>query len=148
MEYIKYRSGYKHQLAEEYHTQVSIYPKKAVELEYLVLTIKGELIVRSGYAWDGASGPARDTSTVMRGSLVHDALYQIFRLGLLDPDLYRRQADKELRRICREDGMSRFRAWYVFRAVRRMAGKAADPRNQKKIKTAPRRKRNQDEERS
>ena len=33
--------------------------------------------------------------------------------------------EKELRRICREDGMSSIRAWWVYRGVRIGAGPAA-----------------------
>ena len=53
----------------------------------------------------------------MRGSLVHDALYQLMREGLLDLG-WRETADQELRRVCLEDGMSAIRAWWVYKAVR------------------------------
>lgn len=54
----------------------------------------------------------------MRGSLVHDALYQLMRQGHLDPDKYRETAVDLLRTMCREDGMSAIRAWWVYKGVR------------------------------
>ena len=49
----------------------------------------GRLVIQKGYAWDGPSGPTIDTENFMRGSLVHDALYQLFREGKLDPEKQR-----------------------------------------------------------
>ena len=84
--------------------------------QYIELSEKGRLTVFAGYAWDGATG-AIDTPTFLRGSLIHDALYQCLRLGRIPPEC-RIIADQELRRICIEDGMCRVRAWWVYRAVR------------------------------
>ena len=63
----------------------------------------------------------------MRGSLVHDALYQLMRLEELDYKTDRKYADQLLKTICREDGMSAFRAWYVHRLVRAFGEGAAKP---------------------
>ena len=88
----------------------------------------GVLTLSEGYSWDGASGPARDTKTIMRASLIHDALYQLIRMGMLDQSKEtRKKADVILREICLEDGMSRFRAWAVYYAVRIFGAKAAKP---------------------
>ena len=80
-----------------------------------------------GYAWDGPSGPAIDTKNFMRGSLVHDACYQLMREGLLPQDK-RKPSDVLLWLICLDDGMSRTRADYVYHAVRTFAGRSARPR--------------------
>ena len=85
-----------------------------------------------GYAWDGPSGPTIDTKNFMRGSLVHDGLYQLMREGLLAHEEYRKSADDLLRDICVEDGMSKFRAWYVHRAVRISGGKSTKPRTKER----------------
>lgn len=82
------------------------------------------LVISAGYAWDGPSGPTIDTKSFMRGSLIHDALYQLLRHGVL-PENHRKMADDELWRICRADGMNRFRAWYVRKMVRWLASRAA-----------------------
>ena len=73
----------------------------------------------------------------MRGSLVHDALYQLMRNGLLDRDEFRDEADSELIRICREDGMSGLRSWWVNKGVRWFADKATDYEARKAVLTAP-----------
>ena len=69
----------------------------------------------------------------MRGSLVHDALYQLMRLRALDYKVHRKQADEILREICLEDGMCAFRAWYVYQALRIFAEKGAQPKEEPEI---------------
>lgn len=134
---MRYRAGYKYQLAEDYAVVVSLRPREQIDTEFITLTPLGSLRLRRGYAWDGPSGPTIDTKNFMRGSLVHDALYQIMRKGWLDPQHWRKAADEELRRICREDGMSRLRAWVVYRAVRIWAGRAASEDSIKQVHVAP-----------
>uniref|UniRef100_A0A6H2A2A9 DUF1353 domain-containing protein n=1 Tax=viral metagenome TaxID=1070528 RepID=A0A6H2A2A9_9ZZZZ len=133
---IKYRSGYKYQLAENYAVNVPIQLSGDIHTEYISLSKIGILMLKIGYAWDGPSGPTVDTKNFMRGSLVHDALYQLLRQGLLDP-CYREIADRVLHTICIEDGMSSIRAWWVYRGVRFGGGPAADPKNAKKVYDAP-----------
>ena len=87
-------------------------------------TSRVKLTIYKGYAWDGPSGPTWDTENFMRGSLVHDALYQLLRAGVL-PQSARRYADDLLREMCLSDGMSRLRAWWVWRALRWFGGRAA-----------------------
>jgi hypothetical protein len=72
----------------------------------------------------------------MRGSLIHDALYQLIREGHL-PHQCRQPADAMLYQIIRQDGMCKPRACYVYRGVRVGAGFAADPSNKKKVIKAP-----------
>jgi hypothetical protein len=62
--------------------------------------------ISKGYAWDGPSGPTIDTGNFMRGSLIHDALYQLMRTGNL-PTSFRERADLLLRKTCIDDGMRR-----------------------------------------
>ena len=112
---MKYRAGYKYQLEEDHLCLIGI--KRAVDTSFIHLNDKGDLLIERGYAWDGPSGPTFDTRTFMRGSLVHDSLYQLMREGHL-PTSCREQADLELWRICREDGMCWPRAWWVWKAVR------------------------------
>lgn len=76
------------------------------------------LHIERGYAWDGPSGPTIRTKTFERGALVHDALYQLMREGHLSASRYRDKADRELVSVCKEDGMSRFRAWWVYQGVK------------------------------
>lgn len=122
-----YKDGYKYQLARDLEIALTIFPPEVVETQFLMLTPYGELTIKKGYAWDGPSGPSFDTDTFMRGSLVHDALYQLIANKLIDKSK-RKKADDTLRRICIEDGMSRFRAWYVYKAVRRFGGNYLAPK--------------------
>lgn len=137
MEQIYYKDGYKYQLVKTYTTQINIYPDKNIDTEFIKLTTMGKLTICKYYCWDGPSGPTWDTKSFMRGSLVHDALYQLIRQGYLDLEQHRELSDKELYRICREDGMSWIRAQWVYRGVRIGGKGAASSENIKKILVAP-----------
>lgn len=130
-----YRTGYKHQLAQSYRDQVRLRPKETIHTPWIQLYSTGVLTINRGYAWNGATG-AVNTKTFICASLVHDALYQLIRLGLLEPSA-RRAADRELRRIAREDGMGRFRAAYVYAAVRLFGTRAVTPAKEPAVLIAP-----------
>ncbi len=134
---ISYRTGYKYQLAGTYRVQIAIEPEKDIITEYVLLGTTGMLTIMEGYAWDGPSGPTIDTKNFMRGSLVHDALYQLMRERHLNEDTWRAAADNILHALCIEDGMSWLRAWYVLRGVRWFGGSSADPSNEKPVLSAP-----------
>lgn len=135
---IHYQSGYKYQLKKPMavQTEVRSGADRAIG-DFVKLSADGLLELKNGYAWDGPSGPSIDTKTFMRGSLVHDALYQLMRAGELDADEWRKPADVELKRICREDGMNPLRAGWVFLAVHWFAKKAASEEGSKPRHTAP-----------
>lgn len=124
MEQIEYQAGYKYQLYKTYTTQLQFVPHKEIHTRFIFFSATGELTIMVGYAWDGPSGPTIDTKNFMRGSLVHDALYQLMREGLL-PEHYRIFADMELRRICLEDKMCALRAAWVYKAVRDFGSSSA-----------------------
>jgi len=137
MKYIAYREGYKYQLAYDYEVETGINLLDDINTEYISLSKGGLLKIKEGYAWDGPSGPTIDTPNFMRGSLVHDALYQLLRNRLL-PQSYRKRADNLLHQVCLEDGMSKIRAYYVWKSVNLFAKNAASPTEIKKIIWAPR----------
>ena len=139
MECITYKKGYKYQLHEQYQVQIDIKPSQDIPTDYIHLTSTGLLTIRKGYAWDGPSGPTIDTLNFMRGSLVHDALYQLMRNNLLDRKKWRNPADRLIQQMCKEDGMSRFRAGNVYWAVSRFGKKSASEKRAKKQIRAPRR---------
>lgn len=136
MERIAYRAGYKYQLAETYGVKVSVFPNEEIGDEYLLLSREGSLIITKGYAWDGPSGPAFDTPSFMRASLVHDALYQLMRSGKLARS-NRDKVDEEMYRLCLEDGMWSARAWWVLQGAKRFAGGAAGKGARKQVLHAP-----------
>jgi hypothetical protein len=138
MNCIAYKAGYKYQLKQDYTITISIQPPADIVTPFITLTAAGELTMKSGYAWDGPSGPTIDTPNFMRGSLVHDALYQLMRERHLDRTECRDKADRILQTLCVEDGMSSPRAWLVYQAVSRFGDPAADPARDKPIRYAPR----------
>ena len=133
---MKYTSGYKYQLYERESFQTAIKPPEFLETKWLRLSSSGLLIVRAGYAWDGPSGPTWDTKNSMRGSLFHDAIYQLIRQRMLDPR-WRKVADEELGRFLKEDDMWWPRRALWVRELKKFGGSAADPKNKKIVHTAP-----------
>ncbi len=127
---IRYTAGYKYQLLDSYMINVPIKIAERMESGFLTLEPlrldpnRSLLSIKEGYAWDGPSGLTIDTHNFMRGSLVHDALYQLMRWELLDRR-HREAVDQMLKGICLKDGMSRLRAWWIYKAVRWGADRAA-----------------------
>jgi hypothetical protein len=136
---IHYRGGYKYQLKKPVILLTRVFPDEAKVIgNFVKLGEDGALEIGNGYAWDGPSGPTIDTKNFLRGSLVHDALYQLMREAGLDKATWRKTADEELVRFCGLDGMSRLRRWWVLKAVRRFADLAASPESRKPLSKAPR----------
>jgi len=133
---IFYKKGFKYQLSEDYMVYINIFPEEDIHTKFIDLSISGLLYIKSGYAWDGASGPAIDTKTIMRGSLIHDALYELMRLGFL-PNRYKHQADLELVKACAEDGMMPARREWILYAVETFAKRYTDERHRRKTYKAP-----------
>lgn len=134
---IAFRKGYKYQLAVTFEKQIDIRPPVDIVTDFILLTKEGLLCLKSGYAWDGPSGPTIDRPPLMKGSLVHDALYQLMRLGELDHIEHRKTADVLFRDICRGDGLNPVSAWIVYQAVRLFGGPHASPENRHEICMAP-----------
>jgi len=137
MECVSYKDGYKYQLNNDYSLTINILPDADVETPYIALTKTGMLTIKKGYAWDGPSGPTIDTKNFMRGSLVHDALYQLMRNQFLDKSKCRQPADRLLQQMCKEDGMSSLRAWIVYEGLKLGGGSAASSGNVKEVIHAP-----------
>ncbi len=131
----KYRSGYKFQLHEMKIVSTGIFPNSPIETRFIKMNTNGTITIMEGYAWDGATG-AWNTKNLITPSLVHDALYQLIRTRNLGTNK-RRMADNLLKTMCLNNGMTRFRAWYIHRAVTELAAKAANPVSIKIVKIAP-----------
>ena len=131
---IKYKGGYKYQLADDYSYHTPFRPKTDLCIDYVTLFTDGLLCICKGYAWDGPSGPTVDTKSFMRGSLVHDVLYQLMYHELL-PYKNKKDADRTLINICKEDGMTSIRRWWVLKGVN--YGGNPRPSRIKPILTAP-----------
>lgn len=136
MKQIAYRSGFKYQLSQPYRDKIPIRPEHDINTPRIKLSRDGELTITAGYSWDGPSGPTIDTSNFMRGSLVHDALYEIIRAGHLDAK-EKESADRLLQAMCIEDGMSTVRAWWVYQGVAGFGGASIRPSAERPVLRAP-----------
>lgn len=74
-----------YQLVEEASHYTGIKPLKAGGNAFVDITESGLITMRVGYAWNGATG-ALDTKSIMRGCALHDAGYQLTRLGYISED--------------------------------------------------------------
>lgn len=115
----KKRVKYKYTLHEDflYPDPTGIEVEECIGLGMLRMDKAGHLTILKGYSWDGPSGPTIDTPSFMKGSLIHDALYQLMREEKVGFD-QRLRADQLLREVCIASGMFQPYAWWVFWMVR------------------------------
>lgn len=123
---MRYKAGYKYQLYTDFKIKIPVQPGQGIfeTGPFITLSSSGELYIKAGYAWDGCSGPTWDDDTNMVAGLVHDALYQLIRNGVLPDDPFRKVADGVLKALCLENGMNSIRAWYYHLAVRKFGSAA------------------------
>ena len=119
--YSRHGSGrYKYLLLQQMSFNTRIHPEFQIEFPpgsvLVSLGANGKLVVDEGYAWNGAT-MCPDFETIMRGTLAHDALYQLMREGVLEKT-WREESDRLLREICIADGTSWILAWTIFLGVR------------------------------
>ena len=131
-----FKRGYKYQITQDYHIKLDIRPYKPINLPFVRMDMEGNTRILRGYAWDGASGPTWDTLNSMIGSLVHDVVYQLIRLVLIDPK-YKEYADQILHDLCVEDGMYSWRANYWQWAVLKFGAGSTKPSAEPKEEVAP-----------
>lgn len=132
---IKFKAGYKYQLFEDFRFKIKIPISKPLESDWLKSDLLGNILVKKGYCWDGATC-AIDTDNFMRGALVHDVLYQLIREGVI-LNKYREHADDILIRILEIDGMSFIRRFYVKQSLNMFGAIAASPSSKRKVLIAP-----------
>lgn len=139
---MKYSKGYKYQLESGVEFRTLFCPAVKITTSFITLHPNGVIKLIGGYACDGPSGGVH-TKLSIYISFLHDALYQLMRLGLL-PYSQWRKADWELYRSARRKLPSQplhvrlFWAGYlpVVMAVLFVAGgKYAHPKHRKKIFT-------------
>jgi hypothetical protein len=136
MTQVRYFDGIRFVLAEPFEIQTAI--RHECGAGFVMLSADGLLWINEGFAWDGASGPIdRDAPYTVRGSLVHDALYFLFRAGVL-PLSWRDEADALMCELFEQDGMNPMLATAAYEAVRKWGAQYADPANARKVLVAPR----------
>ena len=137
MNTIQYKKGYHYQLVNMgIRVEIPNAPDVSDDRSPFATIQDSVLHIQPGYAWDGASGPAIDTSSFMVGSCVHDVICQLTDLDLL-PYEWRKWGDLKLVEICRANGMSRLRGWWVLRAVRWNSERNASRRAAEPFHRAP-----------
>ena len=115
MIYYRKRKKYKYVLEKESKYNVDI-PIVAFESNYLIVTNDKCLVIKKGYAWDGATGII-DSKKFLEASLVHDALYQLMRAGKIDKR-YKDDIDKMLKLFCYNAGTSKLLSWLIYMATK------------------------------
>lgn len=112
---IHYRRGMKYQLARDYMRRTPICPDDDIVTKWWTLTRSGLLLLKDGYAWDGASGPTFDTESSISSSAEHDALCKMLRNRSLDYDKWQDKVNEFFRERCEENGMNPLRAriWHA-----------------------------------
>ena len=134
-ERFKIRFKYKYELMKDYSIFISekdLPLTSEITTDYInVHPMAGGamLTVKAGYQWDGTSGYITvDTKSSMRGSLLHDVLYQLCRMGKIAFKLVS-MIDKFFVYILRKDGFTRLRAWLYLKGVdNRFVHKFAKPK--------------------
>lgn len=130
---LKYRKGYKYQLAEDYTISTPIIGYD-VDIDFIRLTPGGRLTLKKGYASDGASGPMIDTPSAIKGAFPHDGLCQLVRMKWLPhtPEMI-----KLVNRVAYDEwiraGMWQWRAANAHGALENWGGFALAPKNAKRI---------------
>lgn len=78
-----------------------------------------------GYHWDGATN-CPDFDCIMRWALLHDALYQLLRAGMVfGHESFRKKADSSIHIVGREDGCVWLLRAIIYRAVQMFGAKHA-----------------------
>lgn len=132
---MKYRKGYKIQLAEDSMFILSdkFRGLKPIHTKFITL-VDCVLVVKEGYASDLASGPTWDTENTKVPAVGHDALYELSRLGLIPFELWP-EMDEMLIQWLDERDTAKFRQWYWEKGLKWAKGKHAHPKNKKKVYT-------------
>jgi hypothetical protein len=113
---------WKYRTLEDYKCYVGIMFGNNIDHPYVKIS-NGYMVIKEGYAWDGATW-FPDIKSIMRGSLAHDALYQMMRERIIGNDK-RKCADSLLRMFCYEDGMYSILCKCVYLGVRLFASYAS-----------------------
>ena len=150
---MKYRTGYKFQLAEDeiFLLPSSLTPDEDIFYHSIHLTTDGKMRVKAEYAWDGASGPIKTMAWILektskwlwkkyikkfiRGSCGHDAFCELLRQGKIPP-CWLSDINAYLYQDLVKDGMSEWRASGWVKTLDQFDF-YADPKNKKKIYEAP-----------
>ena len=132
---MRWRSGYKYQLAATDDYVTSFRPGKDIITDFIRLDQNGKMSVYKGYAWDGVTW-FLDLLKLIRASLVHDALYQLMRENHLSPNDWRK-ADHMFKSYALADGVNPILVKLLMVVLKVANGRFAQPKLKKPIYTFP-----------
>ena len=135
IETLYYSDGYKAVVRCDCQCLTDIKPPEDIEGHLYSIAKDGMITAKEGYAYDFATG-AVDTDTIKRASLFHDIVCQAIREGKLDTK-WQAVADQLFKDICLHDDMSRFRARYAYKVVRKYQIKKMAEINAMKAELSP-----------
>lgn len=117
---MRYKSGYRYVTTSEEVELLGVWASP-IACRPMCIDESSRLRIMPGYAWDGASFLPflwfGTPSAWLTPSLVHDALYQLIREGLLARE-HRAAVDGLFRDLLIERGVWRVVAWAAYYAVR------------------------------
>lgn len=101
-------------------------------LPFVRLDAEGNLAIHARYSWDGPSFIPGHARRMIRGSLVHDALYQLIRDGCFPVaegirGIVAREADILMRKLFLADGTPAVLAWFFYAVIRLFGRRFEEP---------------------
>jgi len=129
---MKYRKGYLYQLAEDVYIETTLTVIHPIDTTFISLHLNSIMVIRAGYAWDGASGPTFNTDNSMVPSLFHDAAAQLMRQGLL-PQKMLPHVNAHFDYMLKKRGMSWLRRKLWQRGLWLTDGSFANPENAREV---------------
>ena len=131
---MKYRKGSLYQLVEDIYieTPLTVVNPWVIDTTFISLHPNGIMVIRAGYAWDGASGPTLNTDNSMVPSLFHDAAAQLMRQGLLPQEMLP-SVNAHFDYMLKKRGMSWLRRKMWQRGLWLTAGSFANPENAREV---------------
>ena len=131
---MKYSKGFLYQLVEDIYieTPLTVVNPWVIDTTFISLHPNGVMIIRAGYAWDGASGPTLNTDNSMVPSLFHDAAAQLMRQGLLPQEMLS-SVTAHFDYMVKARGMSWLRRKMWQRGLWLTAGSFANPENAREV---------------
>jgi hypothetical protein len=124
-DHIHYLAGLKYRLDEPYRLKVQLDSPNMV-CRHVSYT-DGELLIDREFVWDGMTGMVYNEDAVIRGSLVHDAIYHLMRECNMKAS-NEKIADELLYKIVVEDGVSWLYAQFIWYYVKYLGKYGRDPR--------------------
>lgn len=107
-------------LGTDYHGITAVIGQQ-IDTHYCTLFDNGLLLLKSGFIWNGPSGPAINTPATLMPSALHDCLYRLIQEGELEKD-HREASDYTYRDSLKTWGVPLWRRLLHFRAVRLFGG--------------------------